>query len=189
LADWDERYRRGHHATLEPSRLLRLVVARLAPGRALDLACGAGRHAILLAEHGWEVAAVDASSVAVELVRSRARTRGLEIDAHIADLERGEFRIEKESYDLVCVFYYLQRDLFPQIRAGVRDGGAVVAAIHVVDEDPASRLSNPAFSLEPGELRAEFKGWQVEHYREGRPDDDHKRASAEIFAVKRTGIG
>lgn len=185
MADWDERYSRGDHATAEPSRLLIRAAEHLAPGRALDIACGAGRHAIFLAEHGWQVVAVDASRVGIEITNERARERGVVIDTRIADLERGEFIIEPDAYDLICVFYYLQRDLFQQIRAGVVKSGTLVAAIHIIDEDPSARLSNPAFSLKPEELRAEFQGWEILHYREGQPDDErHKRRTAEIIARK-----
>ena len=40
------------------------------------------------------------------------------MDARVADLERGEFEIEPGAYEVVCDFYYLQRDLFPRMRAG-----------------------------------------------------------------------
>jgi len=183
MANWDERYRRGEHVKSEPIPLLRRVVNRLTPGRALDLACGAGRHAVFLAERGWQVTAVDASRVAIELTQARALERGVQVDARVADLERGEFVIEPEGYDLICVCYYLQRDLFPQIRAGVRPGGRLVAAIHMVDDSPGVKPMNPAFLLKPGELRAEFSGWEIEHDDEGRPaDDSHQRLTAEIVA-------
>lgn len=170
---------------MEPGRLLVQFVESSPPGRVLDLACGAGRHTIFLAERGWNVTAVDSSPVAIELTKKRARERGLEVETVIADLERHEFVIEPDVYDLISVFYYLQRDLFPSLRAGVKANGTVVAAIHLVDEDPASRLANPAFSMQPGELRAEFAGWEIAHYHEGQPNDrDHKRRSAEIVARK-----
>ena len=183
MTDWNERYCRGEHAGMEPSQLLVRAVNSLAPGRALDIACGAGRHAIFLAERGWQVTAVDASHVGIEITKERARERGVVVDTRVADLEQGEFSIGPETYDLIIVFYYLQRDLFPQIRAGVRPGGTVVAAIHIVDDSPDAKPMNPAFLLDPGELRAEFQGWVIEYYREGRPhDDDHKRRTAEIIA-------
>jgi tellurite methyltransferase len=185
VPDWDERYRRGDHATPSPSRLLVRALDHLAPGRALDVACGAGRHAVYLAEHGWRVTAVEASRVGIELAERLARERGVEIDARVADLEKGEYLIRPGAFDLICVFYYLQRTLFSQIGAGLPVGGSLVAAIHVVDEDPASRLSNPAFSLQPGELRDRFSAWNITYYHEGKPHDgDHKRRTAEIIAVK-----
>ena len=182
---WDEKYKRGDHTTREPSHLLLRAVKQLKPGRALDIACGVGRHALFLAEKAWEVIAIDSSRVAIEILQRRAREGGLTVDARVADLELGEFTIEQERYDLICDFYYLQRSLFPQIRAGVKMGGTIVAAIHIIDEDPASRLANPAFSLEPGELRAEFQDWEIEYYLEGQPRDrDHHRRTAEIIARK-----
>ena len=73
MADWNERYSRGEHIIKEPMPLLVRVASQLPPGRALDLACGAGRHAIFLASRGWQVTAVDASPVGIKLAR-RGRT-------------------------------------------------------------------------------------------------------------------
>lgn len=194
MSDWDERYRRGEHAGLEPSGLLVRAVEMLAsaesqgrmPGRALDLACGAGRHAILLAERGFEVTAVDASRVAIELVRERARERGLTIDARVADLEGGEFTFEREAYDLVCDFHYLQRGIFSDVRASVLRGGLFVASIHMVDEDAEVGPMNPAFLLREGELREQFDAWEILHYRETRPhakeNGRHSRREAQLIA-------
>jgi tellurite methyltransferase len=190
MADWNERYSRGEHATTEPSKLLVRVAANLAPGRALDIACGAGRHALYLAQHGWQVTAVDASRVGIDITRERARACGVTLGARVADLERGEFVIEEDAYDLVCVFYYLQRDLFQQLRASVTPGGTLVAAIHMVDENPEIKQMNPDFLLQPGELRAFFSDWQIEHYHETTQHDDdageHTRRTAEIIVRKVT---
>jgi tellurite methyltransferase len=188
MADWNERYRRGEHATLEPNPLLVRVAESLKPGRALDIACGAGRHALLLARRGWRVTAVDASKVGIEITEERALQAGVEIDARVADLEHGEFKIESDAYDLITVFYYLQRGLWPEIRAGLRAGGQVVAAIHLVDEDPENGAGNPDFLLQPGELRAEFSDWDITHYHETNLNDEdageHHHRTAEIIARK-----
>jgi tellurite methyltransferase len=186
VTDWDERYRRGEQIIKEPMPLLASAVRALRPGRALDLACGPGRHAIFLAERGWTVTAVDASRVGIELAKTLAQLRGVEVDWRVADLERGEFEIEPNAYDLVGVFYYLQRDLFPRIRAGVRRGGLAVAAIHMTDPDPEVKAMNPAYLLGPGELRVEFEGWEILHDYEGAPTEEgHRRRTAEIVARRR----
>jgi SAM-dependent methyltransferase len=185
MADWDARYSRGEHIISEPLPLLVRMAEGLRPGRALELACGPGRHALFLAERGWQVTAVDASRVAIELLEKSARERDLHVEARVADLERGEFTIEPEAYDLVGVFYYLQRDLFPQIRDGVREGALVVAAIHMVDESPEAHPMNEDYLLQPGELRAQFGGWQILHDYEGpSTEGGHKRRTAEIVARK-----
>jgi tellurite methyltransferase len=183
VADWDERYRRGEYIIKEPLPFFARLIDELKPGRFLDLACGTGRHAIFLAERGWQVTAVDSSSVGIELAKEAVRGRGVEVDWRVADLEQGEFEIETEAYHLIGVFYYLQRNLFPQIRAGVPSGGTVVAAIHMVDESPIARPMNPAYLLQPGELRAEFRGWEIQHDYEGTPTEGgHQRRTAEIIA-------
>lgn len=185
MPDWDQRYRNGEHTIKEPSPLLRTVIANLKPGRALDIACGVGRHAIFLAEHGWHVTAVDSSRVGIEILQRRAREAGVAIEARVADLESGEFYIEPGTYDLVCVFYYLQRDLFSPIRAGVKRGGTVVAAIHLNDGKEDAKPANPAFLLEPGELKQLFADWEITYYREGESDEGgHHHDTAYLIARK-----
>jgi tellurite methyltransferase len=180
---WDERYRSGEHLRDSPAPLIVRSIEKIHPGRALDLACGAGRHALLLAERGWRVTAVDASRVAIETVRRQARERHLEVDARVADLEKHELEIQPESLDLVCDCYYLQRDLFPAIRHGVRPGGMAIAIIHTVDDSPDVNPMNPDFLLQPGELRRFFARWDILHEFEGKPADaPHQRAVAEIVA-------
>jgi tellurite methyltransferase len=186
MADWDERYSNGEHVIKEPMPLLVQVAGALPPGRALDLACGAGRHAIFLAERGWQVTAVDASHEGINLARAEAFKRAVEVDWRVANLESHEFELEAEAYDLIALFYYLQRDLFARIRAGVRAGGCVIAVIHMVDQSPDMRPQNPAFLLRPGELRAEFGGWEILHDHEGEPTEGgHQRHTAEIVARKK----
>jgi len=154
-----------------PSPLLVETARQLKPGRALDLACGTGRNALWLAEHGWEVTAVDRSPIAIPTV-----------DARVADLEKHEFPILEAAWDLIVVCYYLQRDLFEPIKQGVKRGGMAIAIVHMFE--PGHEQSR--FSLHPGELAKYFEGWEISHYREGKPSDpDHHRAVAEIVATKR----
>jgi SAM-dependent methyltransferase len=87
------------------------------PGDALDLACGAGRHAIWLRDRGWRVTAVDQVPPAID-----------GITCVQADLERGEFRIDPKAWDLIVCWLYWQEDLLPAIAAGVRSGGVVALA-------------------------------------------------------------
>jgi tellurite methyltransferase len=151
-----------------PTPLLVEIAEKLKPGRALDLACGTGRNAIWLAEHGWKVTAVDRSPVTIPSV-----------ETYVADLEKHEFPIEKAAWDLIAVCYYLQRDLFEPVKRGVRPGGVALVIVHMFE--PGHEQSR--FSLQPGELAQYFEGWEILHYYEGKPrDPEHKRAVAEIVA-------
>jgi SAM-dependent methyltransferase len=173
--NWEEHYAVAGNLDFVPAPLLMEVAGMLSPGCALDLACGAGRNAFYLASLGWDVVAVDSSSSAIRILRERAGKEQLLIRACIADLETHAFPIEPAGFDLICDFFYLQRDLFPHIREGVRPGGMFVAEIHLRDAK-AHR-----FVLEKGELRAEFSDWKILHYSEAaRPG--HGRTTAQIVA-------
>ncbi len=101
---WDERYRVDELIwKAEPNRFLVEEAAGLAPGRALDLACGEGRNALWLAERGWQVTAVDFSSVGLEKARRLASERGLELVLVEADVL--EWEPPAASFDLVIVMY------------------------------------------------------------------------------------
>ena len=180
VAKWNERYRAGEQVFTAPAPLVVKFAAELPPGAALDVACGPGRNALHLAELGWSVTAVDGSPVAIDILQARARERGLSISAKIVDLERGEFEIEPNAYDLICDCYFLQRDLFPGMQTGVRLGGLIISIVHLADSVTPTRAY-------PGELREYFAGWEILHYYEGIPHEAcHRHAVAELVARRHT---
>ena len=183
ICGWDERYRSGERAAevldAAPTPLLVEAAKKLAPGKALDLACGTGRNALWLAAQGWSVTAVDGSPVAIDILRSRASERGVMVSTRVADLEKSEYQIEPSSWNLVAICYYLQRDLFEPAKQGVVPGGILVSIVHITEpgEEPT------AHRLRPGELERYFQGWEILDSREGRPNDTvHQRSVAEIVA-------
>jgi len=97
LTGWEAQYRQEAASATErqsvPNPLLVEVARDLPPGRALDLACGSGRNALWLAEHSWNVTAVDGSATAVEILRGHAGRLGVPIDVRVADLENAGFTI------------------------------------------------------------------------------------------------
>lgn len=181
---WDERYARGKYSPAEPHKLLTGLAEKLKAGKALDLACGTGRHAVFLAENNWQVTAVDASRTGIEIAKQRAREKNLTIDFRVADLEKGEFQIEENAYDLICDFYYLQRELFAAMKKGVNPGGIIVSAIHIYGEGEEPGR----FSLREGALKEFFSSFEILRYHETpRTDTDageHQRRTAEIIALK-----
>ena len=134
-------------------------VADLLPrsGRALDLAAGTGRNAVWLALRGFQVTAVDRLPDALERAERLARRVGVVLTARAADLRRPGDRPDG-ARDLVCVFRYLNRDLFPWIRAAVHPGGLVVFETFL-GEGRGKRLR-------PGELEAAFDGFEILRARE-----------------------
>jgi SAM-dependent methyltransferase len=186
MTDWDRRYRQGEYASEPPHPLVVTFASKFpAPGRVLDVACGMGRHALWLAKRNWHVTAVDNSRAGLEILVKHAHDKGLRIRTIVADLEAHEFTIESAEYDLIVVCNYLQRDLFGAIRDGVRPGGMAIAVIAMADDDPKVKPMNPAFLLHPGELRAQFKGWELLYDIEGKPEaNPHARKTAQVVALK-----
>lgn len=193
LKRWEERFARGEEVHgLAPSRPLPAAIEGVAPGLALDLASGAGRHALFLAERGWRVHAFDGARAGVERMMLEAARRNVasRIDARICDLESAGFTLDPDGYDLVCDFYFLHRPLFEQIRGAVRPGGLFVAAIHLAD--PAGGAKPHAFLLAPGELRLRVAswGWDISYDREGESSEsDHRHPTAEIVARRPAAQG
>jgi SAM-dependent methyltransferase len=170
---WNERFAApgGAPAQDAPSQwlldnedLLRSVAV---PGRrALDVAAGNGRNALLLASLGFAVDALDISDVAIEQLRATARERNLPIHGRLCDLE--DERLPDGTYDVVVTMNYLQRDLFAALEAAVAPGGLLVFETFGpghLDELGAS--TNPAFVLGPGELPDAFGELEVVRYEEG----------------------
>ena len=149
---WNERYRSGEKGPTGPAPILIDAVRLLAPARALDLACGAGRNALYLIQHGWSVTAVDGSPVAIEMLHAQDPR----IETQILDLEREELPYPDGWFEMVCIIHFLHRPLFAEARRVTRPGGVVVAAIHTVRS-----TMNPLYTVALGELRSRFEDWEI----------------------------
>lgn len=182
LAEWNERYRTRERAddfSATPTPLVVETAQYLSPGQALDVACGAGRHALWLAARGWSTAAVDGSEVAIAALRSKAEQLAVTVDARVADLARGEFPLEEARWDLVLMCYYLQRDLFESLKNAVAPGGLALVIVHIVESGGEPTQSR----LRRGELHTWFDGWEILHRYEGESRDPaHHRPVSEIVA-------
>jgi tellurite methyltransferase len=183
--EWGRRYREGTHSSLKPDPFLveayEEFVAPTFPngGRALDLAGGVGRHAIYLAERGWQVTLVDVAAEAIELAKSEAERRGVRIEALQADLS--EWQLPESSFDLVLNLFYLERSLFSQIETALKPGGILVFKTYTREQlKLGGGPSHPMHLLEPNELLRAFGGMRVLHYHETLKD----KAVAELVARK-----
>ncbi|MGH8807361.1 MAG: class I SAM-dependent methyltransferase [Noviherbaspirillum sp.] len=127
-------------------------VARFAPiipsGEVLDLACGGGRHARLLAELGHPVLAVDRDAGAL------ARTAGPAITTQQIDLESGHatWPFEPGRFAGIVVTNYLHRPLFPGIFRSLAAGGVLIYETFAAGNEYFGKPSNPLFLLKRGEL-------------------------------------
>jgi SAM-dependent methyltransferase len=164
-AKWDSRHR---DPDKQPSTAQVLTQNRhLLPkqGRALDLACGLGGNALLLAQLGLDVVAWDISPVAIERLKGFAREQGLvNLSAEVRDLQRAP--PSAASFDVILISYYLDRSLTTAIIQALKPGGLLFyqtfTRIAVGTEGPA----NPAFRLADNELYELFSPLKLRFYRE-----------------------
>lgn len=162
---WDTRYRDGYQPRAS-SALLERWLSRLVPGRALDVACGAGRNTLLLAEHGWRALGLDISPVALYLARDEARRRDLDVDLLAANLE--DWPLPQAHFDLVCVFRFLDRALCPRLALSVKPGGVLIyETFTVAQRSYEGGPRSDAMLLQPGELPALFPSFAVLEHTEG----------------------
>jgi tellurite methyltransferase len=155
-----------HNYDNNPARFLVENLPVLPGGRVLDVAMGSGRNAVYLAKMGFTVFGVDVAPENVSNALSLAKKNGVTIYPEIGDLEDG-YRIATEAYDIIICFNYLQRSLFPQLKAGVKKGGIIVYETFTVDQPQFGKPTNPNFLLHYNELLNVFRDFRCLRYREG----------------------
>jgi rhodanese-related sulfurtransferase len=162
-----------------------LACADLLPrtrGRALDVACGRGRHALLLAAAGFDVHAVDRDDAALGALRGASQRLDLPVSVERLDLETGAVDLGGREYALVVVFHYLHRPLFPAIVDAMAPGALLIYETFTVDQAAVGRPSDPEFLLEHGELPRLVSPLEVVRERDGVHEGRHV---AGVAAVKR----
>jgi len=176
IEKWQKRYIVDANAPLKPPlETIVEAVTTLKPGKALDLACGPGRHAVWLANLGWSVDAVDGSPAALDQLRSFAKESGCtqKINTTCTDLEVEPpvFQLPQDNYDLIINCHFLHRPLLRAIRHGVRQGGYFIGIIHLAT---GSSPNQHSYLVQPNELKTLARNWKWEIISSR---DDNKRAN------------
>jgi tellurite methyltransferase len=184
---WDAKHRlAAEEPPSEPASIVCELLPLLPSGPALDIACGTGRHALMLAARGQHVTAVDFSSVALDVLEARAQSIGASarrgeglheagrprkggLELIRANLE--QITLPERCFDLILCVQYLQRDLFPQMARALRPKGVLLMETFTRAQlEFAGGPRNPAYLLETGELREAFPQLRVLFYRELRAE-------------------
>jgi ComF family protein len=162
---WEDRHR-ADNAIAPPSAfivealdVLRARHAAATPRRALDVASGRGRHALVLAREGYDVVAVDFAVPALATLARTANARGLAVACLAADVTAWPLPVAR--FGLVVVVDFLERALFPALRAAApRRRPAVRDPPPERRPERASAL-RPEFVLAPGEIDELGRDWCV----------------------------
>ncbi len=149
-AIWDRKYQEGLPSLTKPDPFFisayERMVDRAFPnaGTALDLAAGLGRHALWLAERAWQVSAVDVSEVAIgELSQTAAQ---LNVKIKLFAIDAAEYDFDTARFDLIVLFYHLDRALFPKVVSALKPGGLFICkmAVHW-----GSEIARPGGNFKP----------------------------------------
>ena len=155
-------------------------------GAVLDVACGRGRHSVVMAQAGFEVHAIDRNAEAIAQLRKVAEQCGLTISTQQIDLETSPPPdLGSRRYDAVLGFNYLHRPLMPSIREAVKPGGRVFYETFTRRQAERGHPRNPAFLLEAGELERLMAPFTILRSREG---DINGRFIASIVAERPIGV-
>ncbi|WP_394391731.1 class I SAM-dependent methyltransferase [Shewanella woodyi] len=130
--------------------------------KVLDLACGSGRNGLWFVERGANVTFIDRSLAGLD--KRPNGHRYLEWDLEVGTAAN----LPVEEYDVVLVFNYLHRPLFPQIKAAIKPGGLIIYETFIEKQAEIGRPRNPNFLLKQQELKSEFDHWSCLHYFEGK---------------------
>ncbi len=133
-------------------------------GKALDLACGRGANAILLAEAGLEVDAWDQSSVAIQRLSQAAEEAKLGINCSVRDVVSQP--PAADSYDVIVVAHFLDRSLSGPISQALKTGGLLYYQTFTRARVSEAGPSNPAMRLADNELLHMFSALHPRIYRE-----------------------
>jgi len=135
---WDQRYSAEEYIYgKDPNEFLANAVSKIPKGKVLCVAEGEGRNAVFLAQQGYEVVAVDSSSVGLEKALKLAKERGVTIQTVVSDL--ANFNIEPESWDgVVSIFAHVpppvRKQLHKKIVNGLRSGGVLILEAYRPDQ-------------------------------------------------------
>jgi len=180
---WDEKYVKKAKIPEEPIDLVK-EYAQLSPGKqALDLACGLGRHSKYLVSQGFEVEALDISSVAISQLQD---IEGI----HAKEVDFDSYALPKDKYDLIVCVYFLKRSLFSPMIDALKPNGIILMETFLHDQGNERAPSNPAFLLNEGELEIFFDDrcelLHIKEY-EDRDYQGFKTMKTQMVAKKKSG--
>lgn len=164
-----------------PNERFKKLSRFLKGGQALDIACGLGANSIYLSKLGFEVHALDISDVAIDDIKSQAKQQQLLIHTHVCDLTKlSILPLQKNSFDLVVITYYLDRSIYPLVKELIKDNGFFFMETFYLTENNEANHVSDQYKLYPNELLTEFKDWHVLFFEE----DEHEGRQT-ILASKR----
>ena len=167
---WDQKYQQEMASLTKPDPFFLSAYKQFVEdsfpnaGVVLDLAGGLGRHALWLASRGWGVNVVDISEVAISRLRQTALQLDLPLD--LFAMAATEYQFEPAQFDLIVLFYHLDRSLCDKIVSALKPGGLLLCKTSLRwDSDARSNSASPN-PLERNEILSLVPDLSVMYHRE-----------------------
>ena len=161
---WNQRYAEDSYHKNNPVTLVEDWLPSLPVGKALDVACGPGRNAILLAQTGYQVDAIDISREGLNQARQKAENQGLNINWIEHDLDE-TYQFDKD-YDLIIVLWYVNLALITRLCGCLAPGGHLLCEEHLITDLETIGPRSLNYRVSPGALREALSGVDVLLYEE-----------------------
>ena len=179
---WDAKYLKKSQLLRprEASRNLQAYLVHCKGNKALDLACGAGRNSIFLAECGFNVDALDIAEIAIKALNDEANQKNLlsKINTYQIDLDTHE--IKKNIYDIIVMTNYLDRVVLESAKNALKKDGILFVETYMINDQNEKQQSDPNNLLQSQELKNMLDdSWQVLHY------DEFENEDYEIYKMKK----
>lgn len=165
---WNAKFVAGEAQLVDPDPFLIEVCAELRPGSALDLAGGAGRHAIWLARHGWRVVLSDVSDEGITLARQRCAEASVPVDLRRESLAETVAWATGSGihFNLITIFWFLAREAFGTLPTLLASGGLLVYKTYTSENARFANGKSTQYALRPDELHTAFPALETVLYRE-----------------------
>lgn len=167
----------------EASHKLKNFIGKASGKRALDIACGAGRNTLFLAENGFTVDALDISEVALEAVSNLLKEKSLSqyVRMQLTDLDL--FTPDADMYDLVVMTNFLDRELIQRVKAGLKKDGLFIIETYMDDPSNEKKSSDPSYLLSKKELLTFFSSdFEILFY------DEFDNEPYEMFFMRKQAV-
>jgi len=179
---WNKRYVEHSDHKHNPVTLVEEWLPKLPVGRALDVACGAGRMSLLLAQAGFQVDAIDISHEGLSQARQKAEDLGVDINWIEHDLDE-PYQFDSD-YDLIIVMWYVDLALISRLCDCLAPGGYLICEEHLITDQQVAGPKHSNFRVAPGKLREAVSKLDVLFYEESIKlnADGEQVASARVVA-------
>ncbi len=179
---------------LKPNSIVKNLLKYVSSGRILDLGAGYGKDSLFLASKGFDVFAIDISSVAIAQFKKLAKKSKFKINAKVGNLNNRSWprnvKIFIDVYTLHHLPYAEGKRYLKRIQNNTPKGGFNVIKAMMKKGDlyeKNKRIKRPSFMFDKGELKRLYKSWEILEYKESKNPDKKKMKNfvAEIIARKK----